>query len=73
MGPTVSPRPRGDTYHLTLVFLVVDNCPDTETHHCERRHVLRGSCIGFGDRINVFWVRDREFEFRPRDLEVNYY
>ena len=54
--PTVVPGSGCDTNDLSLVFMVVYNGANTQTHHRQWRRILRCTVVRLGKGIYVLWI-----------------
>lgn len=55
-GLTVRPYPSCYTYDLTVVFFVVYDRPDTETHHCQWWIRLGRGWVPVRDGLEILWI-----------------
>lgn len=66
---TVVPYSGRRANDFALVLFVVYDCPHAETHHRQRRYLLRCLHISLSERVDVLRVIDCRLEFTPRDLK----
>jgi hypothetical protein len=62
------PGPRRDTNDLAFIFMVVYDSADTETHDCQRRHILRRVDVRAGEGAYIVGTRYCDFQFTPGKL-----
>jgi hypothetical protein len=66
--PTIRPDPCRCAYNLPDIFLMVDDCANTQAGDCEGRCVSRRVQIRFWKRIDIFRVRHGYLELAPGNL-----
>lgn len=65
---TVLPNSSSRAHNFSLVFFVVDDRPQAQTHHGERWHIFWCIRVAIFERIDMLRRAHSDFKLAPRDL-----